>query len=312
MGAGKSRTRRLAQRQLTFPTSTSSQGFDMRSVLISLLLLLGLQTAWAASPTTAQVDALIKASGMQAQLDQIPSALQSAGEQQSGLAAGFVRPLVTALQQVFQPARMHHILQQDLVQKLDVNTLNDAMRWFSSPEAQSIIAAEQSMLKPEVMDRIAKASKEQKVEGLTVERKDLLTDIDNATQATESALNMMMNMQAAFLSAFSNLITPDRRTEFNTLLQSFAANRAQYREEIQDQLLLQEAVLMQPVPDATLKKYQQFAHSPSGQKLFTALSQALDHTIRTVAQDIPAAVQKLGPGSAPRPVPTKPGESVSD
>ena len=205
---------------------------------------------------------------------------------------------------------MHQLLQQNLMQALDVKTLNDGMKWYSSPEAQSIIAADQSMLKPDVMARIAKASKAQKVDGLTVERKNLLQDIDNATMATESALNMMVNMQAAFLSAFSNLITPDRKTEFNTLLQSFSANRAQYRQEIEDQLLLQEAVLMQPVPDATLKKYQQFAHTPSGQKLFTAMSQALDHTIRTVAQGIPAAVQKVNPGNLARPVPTKPGETV--
>jgi hypothetical protein len=242
---------------------------------------------------------LIEATGLHQQISQIPTALDNAGQQQSGLAAGFVQPLILALREVFKPEEMLQVLRQDLIRQLDTTTLTDSMKWYNSASGKSIIAAEQRLMQPGVMEQVGQAIARQTVPGLTPERKQLLQDLDQATQATDTALNMMMDMQAAFLSAFSQLITPDQNAQFDTMRNSFESSKSQYRGLISEQLLLQQAVLLEAVPDTALQEFHQFASSDSGRKLFAALNHSLDHTVRTAARKIPNAVRDAG--NVPRP-----------
>ena len=276
----------------------------MRLVLIFFGLWFGLSQAQAAAPASNDVDALLRASGMQAQIDQIPGALHTAGQQQSGLGAGIVRPLVEALSTVFNPAEMQRMMRVEIIKQLDTPTLVEAMTWYNSPEAQSILAAEQRLFEPEVMDRIAAAMEAQSVPSLTPKRRELLLQVDQATNATDAALDMMMNMQAAFLTAFSHLLMPDQASEFNATLESFAGTRSQYKKLIQEQLLLQQAVLMEPVSDAALEHFRDFARTDAGHKTLQAMNGALNTTVRTMAQRIPEAMtQEEKSRQAPVPVP---------
>ena len=276
----------------------------MRFVLFSLCLWLGLSNAQAAPPSSADIDALLKASGMQTQLDQIPDALRAAGSQQNGLGASIVKPLMDALREVFNPAEMEQMMRVEMIKQLDPTTLAAAMQWFNSADAQAILAAERRMMQPEVLDQIAEVMKTKTVPHLTPVRKQLLQDIDQATGGTDAALDMMMNMQAAFLTAFSHLLMPEQASEFNATLDSFASTRTQYRKLVQDQLLLQQAVLMEPVTDAALVHFRDFARSDAGHKTMLALNNSLNTTIRTIAQRIPAAMAKEEQSrTTPAPVP---------
>lgn len=265
----------------------------MRFVFLMVLTFwLGLTAAQAAAPSNSDIDALLRASGMQAQLDQIPDALRSAGQQQSGLGAGIVKPLVDALSSVFNPQQMQQMMRVEVIKQLDTPTLVEAMKWFNSAEAQSILAAEKRLFDPAVMDKIASAMESQSVPGLDAGRRQLLLDIDQASGATEAALDMMMNMQAAFLTAFSHLLMPEQASEFNATLESFAGTRSQYKKLVQDQLLLQQAVLMEPVSDAALQHLRDFARTDAGHKTLQALNVALNNTIRAMAQRIPEAMTR--------------------
>ncbi|MEZ5506664.1 MAG: hypothetical protein R3F38_12085 [Gammaproteobacteria bacterium] len=262
----------------------------MRSIVLLFCLWLGLTSAQAATPSDTDIDALLQASGMQAQLDQIPAALQIAGQQQNGLGAGIVKPLADALRSVFNPADMEQIMTRELARDLDSATLTEAMRWFKTDAAKKILAGEQRMTDPSVMDRISEATDKQQVPGLTETRRQLLLDVDNATSATDAALDMMMNMQAAFLTALSHLLMPDQANEFSATLASFAATRDQYRDDLQAQLLLQQAILMEDVTDDELRQWRDFARTEAGSKTVKALNHALDVTLRSVAERIPAAM----------------------
>jgi hypothetical protein len=265
----------------------------MRFLLFVLMLGWGLATARAATPTDADIDALLRASGMQAQLDQIPNALRTAGQQQGGLGAGLIKPLVDTLSAVFNPLELQRLMRAEVVRQLDTDTLAAAMTWFNSAEAHSILAAEQRLFEPAVMDRIAAAMESGTTPELTPARKRLLQEIDRATGATEAALDMMMNMQAAFLTAFSHLLMPDQANEFSATLASFAGTRSQYRKLVQDQLLLQQAVLMEPVTDDALQKLRDFARTDAGRKTLAALNSALSTTLRTLAERIPDTMNRV-------------------
>ncbi|HVK99317.1 MAG TPA: hypothetical protein VM553_05860 [Dongiaceae bacterium] len=260
--------------------------------------------------STEQVDALIAVSGLRQQIDQIPLAIGSAGQQQAGMAAVFVQPLISALQDAFKPDELITTLRVDLMRQLDSTTLADSLRWYNSDAAKTILAAEQRLAQPEVMENIGRAISQQQWPGLTPDRRKRLQELDSATGATDTALDLMQNLQAAFLSGFSQLITPDQQSTFNSLRQSFATNREEYRVAVNEQLLLQQAVLLEPVPDATLQEFAGFATSPSGQKLFAALRRSLDHTVQIAAQKIPQAVQQVSDALRAE-VKTLPGDAAT-
>lgn len=270
----------------------------MRVVLITFFLLLAATGVRAETPPPAatsaeQVDALIAASGLQQQINQIPLAIGSAGQQQAGMALAFVQPLISALQDAFKPDELIQTLRVDLMRQLDAATLADALRWYNSDAGKSILAAEQRMMQPDVMEKIGQAISQQQLTGLTPERKKQLQQLDVATGATDTALDLMLTMQAAFLSGFSQLITPDQQAPFDSLRESFNSNREEYRATISEQLLLQQAVLLEPVTDASLQEFSTFAASASGQKLFAAMRISLDNTLRTAALKIPTAVSQV-------------------
>lgn len=271
----------------------------MRFLLIVLLFCCGPVFAQATTPTTTDVDALLQASGMQAQIEQIPGALRTAGQQQGGLGAALIKPLVEALGTVFDPKEMQQMMRVEMIKQLDPSTLADAMKWFNSDEARQILAAEQRQFDPAVMEKIGAAIDSGTVPGLTAERKQLLVEVDQSTGATEAALDMMMNMQAAFLTALSHLLMPDQASAFSSTLESFAGTRDQYRTLVHDQLLLQQAVVMEPVPDSALQHLRDFARTDSGQKTMTALSKSFNTTLRTLAERIPAAMTPPADNSTP-------------
>lgn len=301
MGTGKSSAGGLTQRLVNRTALRHSiliqflQGTLMRFLVFILVFGLSLTSARAAAPSPAEIDALLRASGMQAQIDQIPGALRTAGQQQGGLGAGLIKPLVEALSTVFDPQEMQRMMRVEVVKQLEPATLAEAMKWFNSAEAKSILAAEQRMFEPDVMKKIGAAMDAGDVPGLTPERKKLLQEVDQATGATEAALDMMMNMQAAFLTAFSHMLMPEQANAFSSTLASFAGSRAQYRDLVQEQLLLQQAVVMEGVPDSTLQHLRDFGRTDAGKKTLTALNNAFNTTLRAQAERIPeaiAAVQK--------------------
>lgn len=247
--------------------------------------------AQTAEPSQDQARQLINAAGIELQIQQIPKALGQAGHQQSGPAATFIQPMMQTLQSVFVPEKMLETLTDKLTRRLDVPTMLDALTWYQSSNGRDIINAQKAMLQPDVMERVARAMTEGMPE-MPDDRRALLNDIASSTQSTEIALDTMVSIQAAFMSALSSMITPQQAQGFDQLKTSFNASKDKMRSQVGDSLLIQQSVLLQSLPDETLKEFLRFAKSQSGQTFFDALNTSLDETIAIYARQIPDVVQQ--------------------
>ncbi|MGB3622180.1 hypothetical protein FT643_06350 [Ketobacter sp. MCCC 1A13808] len=237
-----------------------------------------------------QAEKLITASGIEVQINQIPAALIQAGRQQAGPAASFIQPLMQSMQNVFVPDEMIDTLSNELVTRLDVPTMLDALKWYQSENGQTIVNAHKAMLKPDMMEKVAKAMTNPTPD-ISDQRQSLLEAIASSTQSTDIALETMVNIQAAFMTALSNMISPDNAQSFDQLRDAFGNSKQKMRGQFAEQLLLQQAVLLEPLPDSTLQEFLQFADSGSGKKFFSALNGALDETLQIYARRLPLAVK---------------------
>ncbi|AUM13427.1 hypothetical protein [Ketobacter alkanivorans] len=264
----------------------------MRALLIVIALLLPstILHAQQATPDPAQIQKLIEATGLQNQIQQIPEALRQTAESPNNPASGLISPLITSLIDVFDPKEMLAILSADLIKRLDVPTLLDSMKWYTSSNARIMLEAQTQATRPEAIEKMSAVLLSQTA-NISEQRKALLQQMSTATQANDIALDMVVNLQAAFMSGLGVIIAPNKPQSFQQLHASFDSSKAPMREQLSKQLLLQQSVAMESVSDDTIKEFLAFANTPSGKKLFTAVRASLDHTVQTVAQRVPQAMQ---------------------
>lgn len=263
----------------------------MRILIITIALLCSVSSVFAAqaAPSREQIDALIKASCIEQHLNQIPTALKQSARQ-SGPASAFVQPLMQSLQGVFKPEEMLAILSQDLLTRLDMSTMLDAMAWYNSPNGKQIIAAQQTMMQPATMEKVGDALLNQKALA-SPQRQALVSKLVKSNQSVDVALDLMVTMQASFMSGLTSMMTPDQNQSFANLMHSFEESKHLLKPQIEKQILTQQTVVYEKLSDDTLREFLRFSDSDSGQKLFAALNASLNHTLRTVAQRIPSAIQ---------------------
>lgn len=263
----------------------------MRHLLIAITLLCS-SLAWSqqSKPDLNQIQQLIAATGLDKHIQQIPTALNKTANSSSAPTSSFVGPLMHSLASVFDPDEMLDILAKDLTKRLDIPTLLDAMQWYRSDNAKALIGAHKHATKPETIEKMGQVLATQQSE-VPPERLALLQHMANSTQANEIALDMMVNVQAAFMTGLGTMIAPKQTQSFHQVHNSFAATRSMLADKISEQLLLQQTVALETVSDDTIKEFLQFADSQSGKKLFTALRASLDYTVQTVAVQVPDAVK---------------------
>ncbi|MBA56351.1 MAG: hypothetical protein CMK89_18025 [Pseudomonadales bacterium] len=264
----------------------------MRQVLIIITLLCSSVVAWAeqSKPDLSQVQQLISATGLDKHIQQIPAALSKTAGSSSAPTSAFVSPLLQSLASVFDPNEMLAILAADLTKRLDVPTLLDAMQWYRSDNAKALIGAHKHATKPETVKKMGEVLASQKAQA-SPERLQLLQHMSASTQANDIALDMMVNVQAAFMTGLGTMIAPNQTQSFHQVRNSFAATRGMMADKISEQLLLQQTVALETVSDETIKEFLEFADSQSGKKLFSALRASLDYTVQTVAVRVPEVMK---------------------
>ncbi len=263
----------------------------MYQLIITILCVIAssLSAANEKAPSQQQVAELIKASGIELQITQIPQTLKQSAQSQ-GPASLFVQPLMQSLGKVFQPEEMLSILQKDLISRLDVPTMLDAMTWYNSSNGKQIIAAQKTIMQPQMLEKVGKALVNQNT-NVSPERQALITKLAKSNQSVEIALDLMVTMQASFMSGLTNLVAPSQAQSFEQLSKNFAESKNLMRDQIGKQIITQQTVIYENLSDQTLKEFLAFSNSKSGQKLFHALNASLNHTLKTVAQRIPDAMQ---------------------
>jgi len=271
----------------------------MRFVMtcITLLLSLHLAAAQPAKPDLNQVQQLISATGLDKHIQQIPEALHKTADSPNNPASTFVNPLMKSLVSVFQPEEMLDILAKDLMKRLDVPTLLDAMQWYRSDNARALIGAQQHATKPETLKKMGEVLASQQAD-VPPQRLELLQHMARSTRANDIALDMMVNLQAAFMTGLGTMIAPNQTQSFQQVHASFDATKTTMQDRIAEQLLLQQTVALETVSDETIEEFLQFADSPSGKKLFTALRASLDYTVQTVAKRVPEAMKARNASAA--------------
>lgn len=275
-------------------TITTTKKLRRFGLALALLALQGMAMAEIPASTA---EALMRKSGMWAQLSDLSEPLK-AEFAQPGSGAQLAREDVQRLQrlagQAFAPDRLRETALQVLARDVTPAQAADALKWYDSPTGQQITRLEEAAT--------AQFGEQALLEGNAVlgkasgQRVQLLSQIVKATHAAQAMVNMQINTAAAVFQGMANVLPPSAMPHTEDLLKGMESKRPQMEASAMGISLSLLALTYQSASDKALAQYLKFLSSRSGAVLALTMNEAVDKAAATAAKRLGQGMPNL-PGS---------------
>lgn len=244
---------------------------------------------------TKKVDQLIlelmAKSGLDQQIQQFPLLMQAAVLQQEEKAEPnqrlskdkfeeFSRIVNTA----FHAQVLRYGVQKHIRSGLNEREIEAVLSWLNTPLGQKITAMEESASTPEAYPKIQAMIDQLSQQQAT--RIGLIQRFDQATQATEFATDMTLNVEIAITSAISTTLPPQVQTAFDALMKEDNPERLRMKSTLEQQSLAMLLYTYQTLSDTELDQYIAFAESELGKKYHTVSQDAINKVILNSCQNM--------------------------
>jgi uncharacterized membrane protein YccC len=239
------------------------------AILLSLLPIL----SYAQNQNTSQVQELYVRSGMQKQLEQLPSLVQtmfnrSVQEDEQGrkLPKALLSAMSAAAPVAFAPKKLQGTILAELTEKLKAQDIKEVLKWLDSPFGKKCTGLEEESFTPQ-----AQADMERYAAGLqasppTAERLKVLREFDSAVKATDGAVDAAIATQVALALAIIATFPPEQQMPLDAISREMEKNRPVLEAEVRSQVLISNLYTYRSLTEAEIKLYTEFAKSPAGSR----------------------------------------------
>lgn len=248
------------------------------------------------------VEELIVKSGIRQQIEQIPINVREGLRQEQGRLQDFenkMAKLDAAIDSSFNPKRMEVQLHDIIGKNLRVEDIREVLKWLDSPLGQKLTRMEEAAAEPAAKQEMALALQQLIKDPGAPQRLRLLQRVENALQSTDAAVDMVMNIQIAILSALSAMAPTQPRPSFEQLAELVYKNRQQVQQVISQQVISGFLYTYRDVSDQDLETYIEFIVSPIGSKYHKVTMQAFSDVMITCSKIFGKAVGELLTGKEP-------------
>jgi hypothetical protein len=219
---------------------------------------------------------LMRKSGLDKQLEQIPAAVQAgidqAQQQQKGLSPDDMAALKRLSAVAFDVKALNDAVRTHVQANMNGKDLEAALAWLGSPLGERITGLEEAASTPQAVAEMQSTAGRLAGDKARVEK---MKKLDVAVQATESNVRMVLNMQVVIAVAMTASMEPDQQPSADAILHEVNKNSAQLRSMIEQQILLSFLYAYRSLTDAELDRYIAFAESAAGKKYQTVTSEAV-------------------------------------
>jgi uncharacterized membrane protein YccC len=242
-------------------------------MLLSLLPVI----AYAQNQDNSHVQELYAKSGIEKELQQLPSAIQVIFDQsvrQDDDARKLPREVLSAMRaslpQAFATAGLKETMLSELAAKLTAQDIKDVLQWLDSPLGRKCTQLEEAASTAEAQAEMMEHSAELRDSPPTPERLKALREFDAAVQGTQSAVDMAINTQVAVALAINATFPAERRMPLEEISRELEKNRPILEATVRSEVLISQIYTYKSLTEAELQRYTEFAKSPSGSKYQSA------------------------------------------
>jgi hypothetical protein len=274
-----------------------SKVIQLVSGLMATLLALPLSAS--AIDRDALIKDLIKLSGLEQQIKQIPQQVLTGFEKDGKkLPPAQYQALRRMLNQVFSPAAIQAHVQKRLRTELDPVVAKKSLEWLRSDLGRKITKLEESASTPQALKEMQAYGAQLKATPPSQERLTLARQVDFATHATENTVEITEASAFSVAAAMDATLPQDKQQGQDRIRILVDRQRLKWRESSQDLMLVGLLYTYQKLSDQELERYVEFLETDIGRHYHNnasdALKDALYVTIEQVSQKLPAILSHRG------------------
>ncbi len=258
--------------------------------IASILLMAG--TCIAAEPPDERlVQALMQASGLEKQIEQVPLLVQMEIRKQhqksQSLSADEYNRIMNLVKQSFDAKTMKYDVSRWLTSDLPEMDIKAALGWLESPLGRKITKLEERASTPEAYAEMQSMAPKLLKEYEGTSRLDKISRFDQATMTTERSVNMMLDLQLAIITAMSAAGKEEVQPSHKEIRESLLKVKPQIRDAAAQSTALSFLYTYRALTESEIDMYIAFAESDTGRRYHLI-------TYKGVHDAITKAARKLG------------------
>jgi len=232
---------------------------------------------------------LVKASGLEYQLRQLPLVTLSQLAEQQGK---MPEPIYKAFQQVFRDAynaeRLQRQVSKRIEKDLEQETMRKVLEWLQTELGKKITGLEEAASTPRGVQQVQVFAKQLQATPAAPTRVALVRRLNIAADTTELNLNIAQSTALAVANAVDAVQPKDRRLGPDRVRIQVERQRPQMREAYEQMGIVQSLYIYQSLSDDELGRYVGFAESQIGREYHTVVTRAFEEALL----DATAAMEK--------------------
>jgi len=257
---------------------------------VALLLCLASVARAEPMPASEPLDALLRRSGLDAQLVHFEAAMQrgitAAYQSQRQLPPEQLSRMRKAVAQAYAPSSLRPTLRSALAKSLSRAEIAAALAWLDSPTGRKLTELEEKASTPEAQERLEAAAR-RGIPQLGAGRTQTLHGLIKATRADEAAASILIETAVGINEGFALFGPESSSATVADLRRGMESERAKLVEELHAQSFVAFALVYADATDAELAALLRFARSPAGARYH-------DVTARAFASTLAQAARRLG------------------
>ena len=232
--------------------------------------------SYAHAQNNSQVLELYVKSGMEKQVQQIPSVMQALfdqsvpeDDQARQLPKEVLSAMRAAVPKAFAPGRMKETILAELTRKLTAKDIKDTLKWLDSPLGKKCTQLEEAASTPEAQDEMQQYAAHLHDSPPTAGRLKVLRELDSAAKVTGDAVEMAIQTQAAVALAVVATLPVEQQKPREEIYREIEKTRPAVEALVRSQTLISLLWTYRSLTDAEIHRYTEFAKSPAGSKFYS-------------------------------------------
>ncbi len=249
------------------------------AILLSLLPIF----SYAHDQNNSQVVELYVKSGMQKQVEQLPSVILALFDQsvpEDDQARKLPKEILSAMRasvpKAFAPERLKETILAELTGKLTAQDIKDTLQWLDSPIGKKCTKLEEAASTPEAEAEMQQYAARLHDSPPTAERLKVLRELDLAAKVTGNAVEMAIQTQVAVALAVNATLPVEQQKPIEDIYREIEKTGPDIEASVRSQTLISQLYAYRSLTEAEIQLYTKFAKSPAGSKYNSAVMAAFD------------------------------------
>lgn len=231
------------------------------------------QTVSAASSKNDLIAELFVKSGMDRQLQQMPLVFQAGFDQAVNnddrllkLPKHILSSMRELIVESYATSFLEKIIKEQLAARLTENEIRDVLKWLQSPLGKKCSQLEEAASTPEAITQMQAYAGQFQHSPPPQKRLKLIQQLDSATKATETAVEVAMNTQLSVAIAVVLTLPKENQKPILALKKEIEQTRSQLERIMRTQILISFLYTYRSLTESELEQYLKFTASTVGEK----------------------------------------------